>query len=229
MNFCPLIEFDSALNAQGPQLLHSIFLFCNAFCTDDVRGTTHNRTPGLHNQPLTCCSQLLLPCGKDSMGTELWSRFSQSKGLSGMLPQNSFWTDIPIPEKPLQPNNPLISQSPTCYKATGTQPAAGAKTSPSNLYHYGYIRALSLDSAPQRSGRFNHHGLLQPPARWQVHISGNTPGEMDHTPANVRRQTLEAGYHPSTFQWSHDPPHSGQSHHLHFPHKKWDKGCGGPS
>ncbi len=54
-------------------------------------------------------SCLLLPCGKDSTVSELRSRFSQSKGLSGTSPKGLFWMDIPTPNVPPLPSNPLTS------------------------------------------------------------------------------------------------------------------------
>ncbi len=49
---------------------------------------------------------------KDSTVSELRSRFSQSKGLSGMLPKGLFWTDIPTPDMPPLPSNRLTSPLP---------------------------------------------------------------------------------------------------------------------
>jgi hypothetical protein len=76
--------------------------------------TTHSWLQVQRTQTPTGFSHLLLPCGKDSTGTELLSQFSWLKGLSGTSPKGSFWTDIPAPEKPLLPNNPLISLSHDC-------------------------------------------------------------------------------------------------------------------
>ncbi len=60
----------------------------------------------------TNSSHLLLLCGKDSTVSELRSRFSQSKGLSGTLPKGLFWTDIPTPAVPPRPSNHLTSPLP---------------------------------------------------------------------------------------------------------------------
>jgi hypothetical protein len=61
----------------------------------------------------TSSSRLLLPSGKESTASEVRSRFNLSKGLlSGTLPKSSFWTDVPTPENPPLPNNPLTSPSP---------------------------------------------------------------------------------------------------------------------
>ena len=62
----------------------------------------------------TKSSRLLLPCGKDSTVSELRSRFSQSKGLSGTSPKGLFWTDIPTPSDPPRPSSHSISPSPVC-------------------------------------------------------------------------------------------------------------------
>jgi hypothetical protein len=60
----------------------------------------------------TNSSRLLLPCGKDSTVLELWSKFSQSKRLSGTSPKGLFWTDIPTPDVPPLPSNCLTSPLP---------------------------------------------------------------------------------------------------------------------
>ena len=62
--------------------------------------------------PRTSSSRLLLPCGKDSTVSEIRSRFSQSKGLSGTSPKGLFWTDIVTPDEPLRLSKPLTSPLP---------------------------------------------------------------------------------------------------------------------
>jgi hypothetical protein len=54
-------------------------------------------------------SRLLLPCGEASMASEIKSRFSQSSGLSGMLPKGSFWMDTLTHDEPPQDSTPLTS------------------------------------------------------------------------------------------------------------------------
>ncbi len=60
----------------------------------------------------TSSSRLLLPCRKESTASEVRLRFNLLKGLSGMSPKNSFWTDVPTPGNPPLPNNPSTSPSP---------------------------------------------------------------------------------------------------------------------
>ena len=62
--------------------------------------------------PRTSSSRLLLPCGRDSTVSEIQSRFSQSKGLSGTSPKGLFWTDIVTPDEPPRPSKPLTSPLP---------------------------------------------------------------------------------------------------------------------
>jgi hypothetical protein len=54
-------------------------------------------------------SRLLSPCGKASTALEIKSRFSQSSGLSGMLPKGSFWTDTLTHDEPPQDSTLLTS------------------------------------------------------------------------------------------------------------------------
>ncbi len=54
-------------------------------------------------------SHLLLPCGKASTASEIKSKFSQSSGLSGMLPKRLFWTDTLTHDEPPQDSTPLTS------------------------------------------------------------------------------------------------------------------------
>jgi hypothetical protein len=47
---------------------------------------------------------LLSPCGKANTASDLKSRFSRLKGLSGMSPKGSFWMEVQTHDKPLQPS-----------------------------------------------------------------------------------------------------------------------------
>ncbi len=60
--------------------------------------------------PRTGSSRLLLPCGKESTVSEIRSKFSQSSGLSGMLPKSLFWTDTPTQDAHPQHSMPSTSQ-----------------------------------------------------------------------------------------------------------------------
>ena len=75
------------------------------------RTTTKRTTPAAILTPRTpqrtSSSRLLLPCGKVSTDSEIKSRFSRSKKLSGTSPKSSFWTDIQTPEEPPRPNSHL--------------------------------------------------------------------------------------------------------------------------
>jgi hypothetical protein len=57
-----------------------------------------------HMMSKTCSSHLLLPCGKASMASDVRSRFNQSQLLSGLLPKDTFWTDIAIRATHHQPS-----------------------------------------------------------------------------------------------------------------------------
>ncbi len=54
-------------------------------------------------------SRLLSPCGRASTALEIKSKFSQSSGLSGMLPKGWFWTDTLTHDEPPQDSTPLTS------------------------------------------------------------------------------------------------------------------------
>ena len=79
------------------------------------RTTTGPATPAAIPTPRTPqrtnSSLLLLPCGKVSTDSEIRSRFSRSKKLSGTSPKSLFWTDIQTQEEPPQPNSHLTSPS----------------------------------------------------------------------------------------------------------------------
>jgi hypothetical protein len=74
----------------------------------------HRLYPIQHIPTRTSSSCLLLPSGKDSTGSELQSRFSWLKGLSGTLLKSLFWMDIQTPERPLLPSSPSTSHSHDC-------------------------------------------------------------------------------------------------------------------
>jgi hypothetical protein len=63
--------------------------------TPAVTGCTLRQTSSLH---------LLLLCGKANTALDLKSRFSWLKGLSGMSPKGSFWTEVQTHDDPLQPS-----------------------------------------------------------------------------------------------------------------------------
>ena len=73
---------------------------------------TSTAPPASHRKrrtSLTASSPLLSPCGKASTALAQLSRFSQSKGLSGTSPKESFWTDIRTLESPPRLNNTSTS------------------------------------------------------------------------------------------------------------------------
>jgi hypothetical protein len=77
-----------------------------------IAGSTPTTIAGTaYPQPTltTCSSHLLLPCGKESSALDVRSRFNPSLLRSAVLPKNLFWTDIPTPIEPPQPNMPLTS------------------------------------------------------------------------------------------------------------------------
>ncbi len=55
----------------------------------------------------TCSSPLLLPCGKESTGLDIRSRFNLLLSCSEVSPKSMFWTDIQTLAKPHLPNTPL--------------------------------------------------------------------------------------------------------------------------
>jgi hypothetical protein len=80
-----------------------------------VLSTTTPPTAHKHQNPSqTCSSNLLSPCGKESMASEQLSRFSQLKGLSSTLPKSLFWMNIPTPGRPCLPSSSLTSPSLGC-------------------------------------------------------------------------------------------------------------------
>jgi hypothetical protein len=63
--------------------------------TPAAMGCMLQRTSSLH---------LLSPCGKANTALDLKSRFSGSKGLSGMSPKGLFWMEVQTHKNPLQPS-----------------------------------------------------------------------------------------------------------------------------
>jgi hypothetical protein len=61
----------------------------------------------------TCSSPLLLPCGKESTGSDVRSRFNLLLLRPKVSPKNMFWTDIPTPAEHRLPNTPSTCPSPT--------------------------------------------------------------------------------------------------------------------
>jgi hypothetical protein len=54
-------------------------------------------------------SPLLSPCGKANTALKIKSKFSQSSGLSGMLPKGLFWMDTLTHDEPPQDSTHLTS------------------------------------------------------------------------------------------------------------------------
>ncbi len=70
----------------------------------------------------TCSSPLLLPCGKESTGSDVKSRFNQLLSHSAVLPKSTFWTDIPTPVVLPRPNTPLILRKYACEEGEPLPP-----------------------------------------------------------------------------------------------------------
>jgi hypothetical protein len=76
---------------------------CNTACSTPRTTTARSPPPPML---ATCSSPLLLPCGRESTGSAVRSRFNQSLSRSAVSPKNTFWTDIPTLDVPPPPNTP---------------------------------------------------------------------------------------------------------------------------
>ena len=77
-------------------------------CSTPRTTAAHSRRPHTSGR---CSSPLLLPCGKESTGSVVKSRFNQLLSHSAVSPKSTFWTDIPTPVGRPPPSTPLTCPS----------------------------------------------------------------------------------------------------------------------
>ncbi len=112
----PWLKLCISETLHGKRLALQQWTGLNVIVTGERGQRTANSTPktlapdSQQARQQTNYSRLLSPCGKASTVLEVKSKFSQSSGLSGMLPEGLFLTDTLTHDEPPQHSMPSIYQ-----------------------------------------------------------------------------------------------------------------------